>query len=53
MKFTPLLLGLLLTNLVIGQTWVFEKELTLKDSNYNWTSDEWGQLYQTVLSFHW
>jgi len=46
MKFTPLLLGLLLTNLVIGQTWVFEKELTLKDSNYNWTSDEWGQLYQ-------
>ncbi len=46
MKFTALLFGLLLTNLVIGQTWVLEKELVLKDSTYHWTSDEWGQLYQ-------
>ena len=46
MKFTALLVGLLLTNLVIGQTWVLEKELVLKDSTYHWTSDEWGQLYQ-------
>jgi hypothetical protein len=29
-----------------GQTWILEKELTLKDSTYHWTSDEWGQLYQ-------
>ena len=46
MKLSFLLLGLLLTNLVIGQTWVLETELTLKDSTYHWTSDEWGQLYQ-------
>jgi hypothetical protein len=30
----------------MGQTWILEKELTLKDSTYHWTSDEWGQLYQ-------
>lgn len=46
MKLPLLLLGILLTNLVIGQTWVLEKELALKDSTYHWTSDEWGQLYQ-------
>ena len=46
MKFTALLFGLLLTNIVFGQTWVLEKELVLKDSTYHWTSDEWGQLYQ-------
>jgi len=46
MKLSVLFLGLLLTNLVIGQTWVLETELTLKDSTYHWTSDEWGQLYQ-------
>jgi hypothetical protein len=46
MKLGLLLIGLLLTNVVTGQTWVLEKELTLKDSTYHWTSDEWGQLYQ-------
>jgi hypothetical protein len=46
MKLPLLLLGLVFTNLVIGQTWVLEKELLLKDSTYHWTSDEWGQLYQ-------
>ncbi len=46
MKHILLLLGLLFTNLAMSQTWVLEKELTLKDSTYHWTSDEWGQLYQ-------
>jgi hypothetical protein len=46
MKLGLLLIGLLLTNVVTGQTWVLEKELTLKDSTHHWTSDEWGQLYQ-------
>lgn len=46
MKFSILIFGLLLTNILIGQTWVLEKELVLKDSTYHWTSDEWGQLYQ-------
>ena len=46
MKLPLLLLVLVFTNLVIGQTWVLEKELLLKDSTYHWTSDEWGQLYQ-------
>jgi hypothetical protein len=53
MKFTSLLLGLLLTNLVNSQTWVLEKELILKDSTYNWTSDEWGQLYQWKANTVW
>lgn len=46
MKLALVLFTLLLTNLVVSQTWTLEKELTLKDSNYHWTSDEWGQLYQ-------
>jgi hypothetical protein len=53
MKFTSLLLALLLTKLVIGQTWVLEKELNLKDSTYHWTSDEWGQLYQWKANTVW
>jgi hypothetical protein len=46
MNYTLLFIGLLLTHLSFGQTWVLEKELKLKDSTYHWTSDEWGQLYQ-------
>ena len=53
MKFTSLFVGLLLTHLVIGQTWVLEKELVLKDSTYHWTSDEWGQLYQWKANTVW
>jgi len=36
-----------------GQTWILEKELTLKDSTYYWTSDEWGQLYQWKSNTVW
>ena len=53
MKFISLFVGLLLTHLVIGQTWVLEKELVLKDSTYHWTSDEWGQLYQWKANTVW
>lgn len=53
MKLTSLFVGLLLTHLVIGQTWVLEKELVLKDSTYHWTSDEWGQLYQWKANTVW
>ena len=53
MKLSLLLLGLLLTNIVMSQTWVLEKELMLKDSTYHWTSDEWGQLYQWNANTVW
>lgn len=53
MKFISLFVGLLLTYIVIGQTWVLEKELVLKDSTYHWTSDEWGQLYQWKANTVW
>ena len=46
MKNIACILLLFTANLLIAQTWVLEKELELKDSNYHWTSDEWGQLYQ-------
>lgn len=46
MKYTLGILLLFATNFLEAQSWVLEKELELKDSNYNWTSDEWGQLYQ-------
>jgi len=37
----------------MGQTWILEKELTLKDSTYHWTSDECGQLYQWKANTVW
>lgn len=46
MKNIACILLLFTANLYIAQTWVLEKELELKDSNYHWTSDEWRQLYQ-------
>lgn len=45
-KYQLLAIGLLACSIAHTQTWVLEKELTLKDSSYHWTSDEWGQLYQ-------
>lgn len=46
MKVLILFSGLLFANFYFGQTWILEKELLLKNSANNWTSDEWGQLYQ-------
>lgn len=46
MKNIACIILLFTANLFLAQTWVLEKELELKDSNYHWTSDEWGQLYQ-------
>ena len=41
-KYQLLTIGLLACNIARTQTWVLEKELTLKDSSYHWTSDEFG-----------
>lgn len=46
MKNIVCILLLFSADLFTAQTWLLEKELELKDSNFNWTSDEWGQLYQ-------
>jgi hypothetical protein len=46
MKYIVSILLLFATNFLEAQTWTLEKELLLKDSSFNWTSDEWGQLYQ-------
>lgn len=45
-KHVLLFTCLLLSKPALSQIWVLEKELTLNDSTYHWTSDEWGQLYQ-------
>ena len=46
MKSLALVFLLFFQGALWGQTWILEKELQLIDSNYSWTSDEWGQLYQ-------
>ena len=46
MKSLTLCFLLIFHGILFGQTWILEKELQLTDSNYSWTSDEWGQLYQ-------
>jgi hypothetical protein len=46
MRSLALVLLLFFHGSILGQTWILEKELPLIDSNYFWTSDEWGQLYQ-------
>jgi hypothetical protein len=46
MRYIYTFFYLLIVLVAQSQSWVLEKELTLKDSTYHWTSDEWGQLYQ-------